>query len=603
MKILGINSAYHESSACLLVDGRVVAAVEEERFNRFRHGKHADLLNPHYIPEQSIKYCLQAGGIAAEDIDYIGYSLVPDVRFEKNVGVDKEFINGSAGSYEGEETFYYLNKVVPDKLSRLFGYDVSPKFQWIQHHLCHAASTFFVSPFKEAAILSVDGIGEFASFWFGYGKDNKIEKLRAIFYPNSLGFLWTKFSRFLGFGEYGQWKVMGLAAYGNPDVYYNEFLKFVSFDEDGNFTVNGDVLQYRTDKFNKFEKLFGNNRASHEEIEERHKDIAASLQKITNEVLLNLTNHLHNTTQMDYLTIAGGVGLNCVANNYILEQGAFKDVFIQPAANDAGTAIGACLYIWHQVLDNEQRYTLENVYLGPDYSCEHIKSVLDDKNIKYTEHENIVNITASLLAEGNVVAWFQGRMEFGPRALGNRSFLADPRRIEMAHYINEKIKHREFFRPFAASVLEEKCNEWFDIKKNSSCDKYMLFSRTVKSDKLGLIPSVTHIDNTCRIQTVNETDNARFHSLLEAFNEITDTPVILNTSFNDREPVICTPQDAINTCVSSDIRWIVFDNLLVDLSNQTIDIENQEFSKKQLLNNKLNQDVLETPVQMIFRSR
>ena len=288
MKILGINSVYHESSACLLVDGKIVAAVEEERFNRFRHGKHADLLNPHYLPEESIRYCLKEAGIEASDIDYIGYSFVPNVRFEKNVGVDKEFVNGSAGSYEGEETFYYLNKAVPDKLSRLLGYDVSSRFQWIQHHLCHAASAFFVSPFKEAAILSVDGIGEFATTWLGYGKGNKIEKIKAIYYPNSLGFLWTKFSRFLGFGEYGQWKVMGLAAYGNPDVYYDKFLEFVSFDNEGNFTVNGDILQYRVDKFNEFETLFGKKRTPHEEIEERHKDIAASLQKVTNEVLLNL---------------------------------------------------------------------------------------------------------------------------------------------------------------------------------------------------------------------------------------------------------------------------------------------------------------------------
>ena len=603
MKILGINSAYHESSACILVDGKIVAAVEEERFNRFRHGKHADLLNPHYIPEESIKYCLQEAGIEAKDIDYIGYSFVPDVRFEKNVGVDKEYVTGSAGSYEGEETFYYLNKAVPDKLSRLFGFDVSPKFNWISHHLCHAASAFFVSPFKDAAILSVDGIGEFASVWMGYGKEDNIEKLKAIYYPNSLGFLWTKISRFLGFGEYGQWKVMGLAAYGNPDSYYDKFLEFVSYNKEGNLSINGDILQYRVDNFSELEKLFGKNRNSNDEIDERHKDIAASLQKMTNEVLLCMVNYLYETTNMDYLTIAGGVGLNCVANNYILEQSSFKDIFIQPAANDAGTALGACCYIWNQVLNNKQKFTLENVYLGTEFSCAQIKSVLNEKNIKYSEHEDIANIAANLIAEGNVVAWFQGRMEFGPRALGNRSFLADPRRIDMAHYINEKVKHREFFRPFAASVLEEKCNDWFDIKKNSFCDKYMLFSRKIKSDKLGLIPSVTHIDNSCRIQTVNKIDNEKFYSLLKEFDKMTNTPVILNTSFNDKEPMICTPQDAIKTCMNSDIRWIVFGNMLVDLSNQKVEIDSQELSKKHLLNNELNQKALDTPVQMMFRSR
>ncbi len=607
MNILGINSTYHEPSACIIKDGKIVVAVEEERFNRIRHGKPANLLNPHQIPEKSIEFCLKAANIEAKDIDYIGYSFVPETRFEKNVGIDKEFVEGSAGSHSGEETFYYLNKAVPEKLSRLFGYDVTPKFKWITHHLCHASSAFFVSPFQEAAILSVDGIGEYASIWMGKGKDNKIEKLKAIYYPNSLGFLWTKMSRFLGFGEYGQWKVMGLAAYGNPDTYYESLLDFVAFDEKGNFTVDGDILQHRVDKFNKFEELFGYHREAKDEILERHKDIAAALQKITNEAMLCLSRYLHKVTGSKNLTIAGGVGLNCVTNNYLSENSPFEEIYIQPAANDAGTAIGACYYLWNQVLENKERYLQENVYLGPEYSNSVIESVLSSQNIEYAKQKNIQKTVAELLSTGEVVAWFQGRMEFGPRALGNRSILADPRRVDMAHYLNEKIKHREFFRPFAASVLEERTDDWFDIKNSSFSDKFMLFSRKVKNDKIGAIPAVTHFDNTCRIQTVSQSGNSQYHQLISEFEKLTDVPMLLNTSFNDSEPIICNPQDAINTCIKSDIRWLAIDNFLVDLVNVSSVSTNdftEEKQKPELTNaQEDNAKLEETPMQMVFRSR
>ena len=605
--ILGINSAYHEPSACIIIDGKIVASFEEERFNRVRHGKPANLLNPHQLPEKSIEFCLKSANVDAKDIDYIGYSFEPETRFKKNVGIDKEFVEGSAGSHSGEETFYYLNKAVPEKLSRLFGYDVTPKFKWITHHLCHASSAFFVSPFKDAAILSVDGIGEFASIWMGNGKENKIEKLKAIYYPNSLGFLWTKISRFLGFGEYGQWKVMGLAAYGNPDTYYESFFDFIAFDEKGNFTVNGDVLQHRVDKFNKFEELFGKHRNENDEILERHKDISAAIQKITNEAMLCLSRYLHKETDSKNLTIAGGVGLNCVSNDYLSENSPFEKIYIQPAANDAGTAIGACYYLWNQVLKNKERYLQENVYLGPEYSNTKIESVLSAQNIDYVKHENIQKTVAELLANGEVVAWFQGRMEFGPRALGNRSILADPRRVDMAHYLNEKIKHREFFRPFAASVLEEITNDWFDINNPSFSDKFMLFSRKVKNDKIGAIPAVTHFDNTCRIQTVSKSDNPKYYQLISEFEKLTNVPMLLNTSFNDSEPIICSPEDALNTCIKSDIRWLAIDDFLVDLVNVNIVSFNNSKERDEKIElrdiQKEKVKLEETPMQMVFRSR
>jgi len=605
MNILGINSAYHEPSACIIQDGKIIAAVEEERFNRVRHGKNANLLNPHQLPEKSIEYCLKEAGIEATEIDYIGYSFVPEIRFEKNVGVDKEFVEGSAGSQTGEETFYFLNKAVPEKLSRLFGYDVTPKFKWITHHLCHASSAFFVSPFKDAAILSVDGIGEYASIWMGKGLGNRIEKIRAIYYPNSLGFLWTKMSRFLGFGEYGQWKVMGLAAYGNPDTFYESFFNFISFDEKGGFTIDGEVLQHRVDKFNKFEELFGQQRKVNDEILERHKDIAAALQKITNEAMLCLCKYLHKETGSKCLAIAGGVGLNCVTNNYLAEGSPFEEIYIQPAANDAGTAIGACYYIWNHVLENKERFLQESVYLGPEYSENKIHSILSLQKADFKKHENIEKTVAELLANGEVVAWFQGKMEFGPRALGNRSILADPRRVDIAHYLNEKIKHREFFRPFAASVIEEKTKEWFDYKKPSFSDKFMLLSRKVKDEKLGQIPAVTHYDNSCRIQTVSEDDNPRYHQLLTEFEKITDVPLLLNTSFNDSEPIICSPEDALNTCIKSEVRWLAIDDFLVDLVNLvSINFSKNKEKEKVLVDTSGIQIELEDiPIQMVFRSR
>ncbi|UCD59062.1 MAG: carbamoyl transferase, partial [Candidatus Hydrogenedentota bacterium] len=447
--ILGINSVYHEPSACLVRNGEIVAAVEEERFNRIRHGKRADLLNPHWLPEKSIEFCLEQAGIKASDLDYIGYSFVPENRLAFNVGVDKLTMPGCAGTCEGEQQFYELLRTVPDRLSDLLGQDISYKFQWIEHHLCHAASAYFVSPFDEAAILSTDGIGEATSTWLGVGKGSRIEPIKEIMYPNSLGFVWTKLSRFLGFGEKGQWKVMGLAAFGNPDRYYEQFREFVDYDADGNFTVDNDRLQYRFDSFAALEQLFGKHRDADQFIEGRHQDIAAALQKVTNEAMLCFAQYLYSKTNLPNLCQAGGVALNCVTNRFIFEEGPFENAFVQPAANDAGTALGACYYIWNNLLSKPKNRAMGDVFLGPEFSEEAIISELEDNGISVQKVENIERRIADLIASGEVVAWFQGRMEFGPRALGNRSILADPRRTDMVHHINDKIKHREYFRPFA----------------------------------------------------------------------------------------------------------------------------------------------------------
>lgn len=557
--ILGVNSAYHEPAACLIHNGRIVAAAEEERFNRIRHGKAADLLNPHELPVESIRFCLNEGGIRPSDLSYVGFSFDPDERLSFNAGLDLETEPGCAGTLEGEERFHELLLGVPRALSDVLGEDVAGRFRWIPHHLAHAASAFFVSPFEQAAILSTDGIGEATSTWFGIGEGNQIRGLKEIKYPHSLGFLWTKASRFLGFGEYGQWKVMGLAGYGDPQRFAGAFREFVSFDEDGNFQIDNAVMQFRRNSAAGFERLFGSQRLPDKRILSHHQDLAAALQALTNEVMLAFARYLHRETGLKTLCQAGGVALNCVSNDRLIEEGPFEEVFIQPAANDAGTALGACFYIWNQLLKGHRAEVQKHAYLGPAY----------DETEQFGDEALSADVTrraAELLAGGEVIAWFQGKMEWGPRALGNRSILADPRRAEVKQEINDEIKHREFFRPFAASVLTERAHDWFEFARDAFSDRFMLYSRKVRRDKLGRIPAVTHIDDTCRIQRVDSETNPKYYQLIREFEALTGVPMLLNTSLNDREPLICSPDDALKTCRKAGIRYLVLGNRIVDLA-------------------------------------
>ncbi len=562
--ILGINSAYHEPAACLLRDGEIVAAAEEERFNRIRHGKAADLLNPHFLPEQSIRFCLEQAGIEPKDISHIGYSFLPGERFASNVGVDVDTVAGAAGTAAGEREFYRLLRLVPGRLGEILGVDVGDRFHWLEHHLCHAASAFYASPFEEAAILSVDGIGEATSIWLGQGVGNRMRTVREIRYPNSLGFLWTKVSRFLGFGPYGQWKVMGLGGYGDADRYYEAFRSFVDYDGNGQFTIDPERLQFRTPDCSAFEELFGPEREADDVIDQRHEGIAAALQRITNESLLALTGYLHRETGCRHLCQAGGVALNCIANRVVLEEGPFESSYVQPAANDAGTALGAAYYLWNEVLGQERGPAMSSLYLGPDYADADVADLTSSVPSSVTRCDDIASTVAELLAGGEIVAWFQGRMEFGPRALGNRSILADPRRADTVHRINDQIKHREYFRPFAASVLSEAADAWFTFEKRSASDAHMLLARKVRQEKLGLIPAVTHVDGSCRLQCVDASSNPGFHALIEAFERVTGVPLVLNTSFNDQEPIICSPQDAVSTCRKAGIRFLVIGDKLIE---------------------------------------
>jgi carbamoyltransferase len=568
--ILGINSAYHESSACLIKDGVVVIALEEERLSREKHAKSANVDNPDCLPVRSIELCLEYAGISAEDLNWIAYSFNPDARL-KNQGVDEEFTEGDWGSATGESLFHRKLQEVPEKLNRLLGIDVSDKFKWIDHHLTHAASAFFVSPFAEADILVIDGIGEFESTTFYQGKDNQFVHLNSIGYPNSIGFLWEKLSVFLGFSEYDACKVMGLASYGDPTVYYDRFKQFVGISSDG-FTLDNTVLKFRSQDLSALANILGAARTKDAALEQKHSDIAAALQLVTEEILVNLVRLWQRQTNGKYLCIAGGVGLNCVANGILHKELPYVDIYIQPASHDAGTALGAAYMVWNQLLERPRTFSMATPYLGPEYSDLQIQTNLEIDRLVYTSHEDIEAVVAQLLADGNIVAWFQGRMEFGPRALGNRSLLADPRNPDIREVMNVKVKHREHFRPFAPSILAEKATEWFDIPKSSVSSDFMLFAYDALPEQQAKIPGVVHIDGTSRVQTVRQSSNAKYHKLISEFEKLTGVPIVLNTSFNDSEPIVCSPRNAIETFMKTKIDYLAIGSFLVCKQEQRTSI-------------------------------
>ncbi len=557
--ILGINAVYHESAACLIKNGKIIAAVEEERFNRVKHAKKATIENAMKLPFHAINFCLEKAGITMDEIDKVGYSFDPEKRHKTNIDVDDHFLKNNWGSKEGEKRFLELNKQIVKILESYYNIKLTKKFKFLSHHACHLASAFFVAPYDESAILCVDGIGEIESTSLALGKGNKIKVISNINYPDSLGFLWEKLSQFLGFSCYDACKVMGLASYGDPKVYLDKFKKFIQFNKAGSFKINNNVLQFRTNNFRSLEKVLGPRRSKKEPLEKRHKNIAATLQHITEEILVKLCNKLYDLSNVKNLCIAGGVGLNCVANGKIIEKTSFENVWVQPAANDAGTAIGAAFYIWNQLLNEKRSYVMEHAYLGPEFSDEEIRRVLKGYRLDYHVPKHLEKETAKLIAKGKIVAWFQGSLEFGPRALGNRSILVDPRSKEMKDTLNCRVKHREPFRPFCPSVIKSKSQLYFKGKK-SDARKYMLVAVDVVSDK---VPAVTHIDNTSRVQEVELKTNPQYYKLIQEFEKLTGVPIVLNTSFNDQEPIVCTPDDAVKTFLKTDIDYLVIGDYIV----------------------------------------
>ncbi|MBI2610416.1 carbamoyl transferase [Candidatus Kaiserbacteria bacterium] len=564
--ILGLNFAYHELSACIIKNGRLLAAIEEERFSRIKRGKKALVSNPDVLPRESIRFCLKTAGIELKDVDHIGLSFLPEDRL-KNINADKYFVEGDWGSEKGEKLFYTKIRKVPTLLNRLARENMNGKIVWVPHHVAHAASAFLVSPFREAAVLSMDGIGEFTSTWMGHGVDTNLQRLKEIGYPHSIGFLWEKISKYLGFTEYDSSKVMGLAAYGDTNRFYPAFQRIVSLRPNGEFIVDNEILRVRVDDFSQLEKLFGVLRITSPSLIRRdQEDIAAALQKVTDDVVLHVARFLRQKTKSENLCLAGGVALNCVSNGLLARSGLFKRLYIQPAANDAGTALGAAYYIWNSVLGKKRNFVLRHPYWGPRFSDADIRRAL--KRARVTNYKKMKDITkevASRLAEGHIIGWFQGRVEWGPRALGNRSLLADPRWPDMKMILNERIKRREPFRPFAPSVLAEKARTWFSISKKSRSlsSEFMIINFDVKANKKNRIPAVTHVDGTARAQLVDRKTNSLYHKLISRFYKLTGVPIVLNTSFNDNEPIVCTPGDAIRTFQHTEIDYLALGDYLV----------------------------------------
>ncbi|MBU1766575.1 MAG: carbamoyltransferase, partial [Candidatus Omnitrophica bacterium] len=562
MNILGISFFYHDSAACLVRDGKVIAAAQEERFTRKKHD--AD------FPINAINYCLEEAGIGTKDLDFVVFYEKPFIKFERILETYLSYAPIGIKSFIKAMPIWIKEKIWMKELIRK-ELNFEGKVIFPEHHESHAASAFFPSPFQEAAFLTIDGVGEWTTTSFGVGKDNKVDILAEIHFPHSLGLLYSAFTYYTGFKvNSGEYKMMGLAPYGKPKYKDLILSALMNLKEDGSFKLNMDYFNYcagLTMTNRRFENLFGGPpRSPGSKLTQRDMDIAQSIQEVTEEVMLRMAQHVYQETGKKNLCLAGGVALNCVSNGRILRESPFENVWIQPAAGDAGGALGAALFVWYQYLENKRisdgkKDFQQGSYLGPKFENSYIKNYLEKNKISYIllKNEDIPEKIADLIANQKVIGWFQERMEFGPRALGNRSILGDARSSKMQEMMNLKIKFRESFRPFAPSVIEERASDFFEIDRKSP---YMLLVAPVKEelrrkmtkeeqklfglDKLkttrSSIPAVTHVDYSARLQTVNKDDNPLYYQLIAKFDEKYACPVIINTSFNVRgEPIVCTP--------------------------------------------------------------
>ncbi|MEY9519892.1 carbamoyltransferase [Bradyrhizobium japonicum] len=561
MNILGINSVYHESAAAVVVDGIVEAACEEERFNRHKHAKPADVCNPHEMPEEAIRSCLRQAGIEAGDVEAVAYSFSPKER-RKKFAPDPLSVPGQWGDIHGERTFQSRLDEVAGAVSRVLKRDATDILHFVPHHLAHAASSYYPSGFDAAAILVVDGIGESACSTLACAEGDSIRILEEIEYPHSIGFLWEKISTYLGFSEYDACKTMGLAAYGNPMTFADQFASLIAVGEEG-YAVDAEKMRFRLPDFSGLESAFGVERNLSGVLQTHHADVAAALQSATDAAVTALLRRLRRLVPFDQLCVAGGVGLNCVTNALINDGRRYREIYIPPAPHDSGTAIGAALLLHHATVRGRRDLNTPTPYLGPEFGDQEIISALNEVGLKPRRSGSVAKEAASMIAEGRVVAWFQGRMEFGPRALGNRSLLADPRRPEMRQVLNGKVKHREDFRPFAPSVLAEYAEEWFELGTPSISHEYMLFACPARSDGRDRIPAVLHCDGTARLQIVRQASNPLFHEVISSFHKMTGVPLVLNTSFNDSEPIVCTPAQAVATFQKTKIDALFIGNFVV----------------------------------------
>lgn len=553
--LIGINAYHGDASVVLVSDGKLLFAAEEERFNRVKHSAG--------LPRIAFKETLEKARILPSDIDYLTVSREPLANFFPKL----QFILKSRPPFsflkDRVDVLIHSGKIFQNGKYRA-------ENKRVEHHLSHAASTFYPSEFDRAAILTVDGFGDFSSTMFAVGEGNKIKVLKRILFPHSLGIFYTAATQYLGFPDYGdEYKIMGLAGYGEPR-FLKEFRELIHLEPEGTFKLNLDYFIHPQGKMEmswseekpllsrayseKWQKLFGPPRLSEEPITQRDKDLAASTQAIFEETFFHLLKNLYERTQMKNLCLAGGCAFNSAANGKIFDQTPFKNVYIQPAAGDAGTALGSALYTAHHRLGQPRNFVMSHAYWGPEFSEEEIKQAISAKRQalqeancfveKIENQEDLCQKAATMISEGKIVGWFQGRMEWGPRALGNRSILADPRRPQMRDILNERIKHRENFRPFAPSILEGRASEWFEMKCPTS--PFMNFVFPVRLEKKGKIPAVTHVDGTARVHTVSKETNPLFWNLIREFDKLSGIPGVLNTSFNENEPIVASPKDALN---------------------------------------------------------
>ncbi len=589
MNIIGISAFYHDSAACLIRDGQIICAAQEERFTRKKHDWS--------FPKNAINYVLTNTSSDEKDIDIVAFYDKPFLKFERILETYLAYAPSGVRSFLKAMPLWIKQKIwIKELIRNELNFD--GKIIFLEHHLSHAASAFFPSPFQKAAFLTADGVGEWATSSYGLGEDNKITILAEMNFPHSLGLLYSAFTYYTGFKvNSGEYKLMGLAPYGQPR-YKNLILsELMDLKEDGSFRLNMEYFNYcagLTMTNGRFARLFdGLVRKPESRLEQRHMDLARSIQEVTEEIMLRMARHVHNQTGASMLCLAGGVALNCVANGRILREGPFEDIWIQPAAGDAGGALGAALFVWHQYLGNPRTSDGKNSpqrdsRLGPEFQKGYICRYLEDNEIPYTEisDEQIPEKVADLIAQQKVVGWFQGRMEFGPRALGSRSILGDARSPDMQETINLKIKFRESFRPFAPSVLSERAADYFEIDRPSP---YMLLvaptntkirrqttdqeERLSGIDKLRVvrstIPAVTHVDYSARLQTVDEKDNQLYYRMIKKFDEKYGCPVVINTSFNVRgEPIVCTPSDAYLCFMRTNMDYLIMGNYLIKKESQ-----------------------------------
>jgi carbamoyltransferase len=605
--ILGISAYYHDSAAALLANGKIIAAAQEERFTRIKHDA--------AFPTHAVAYCLKTAGIKAEQLDYVGFYDKPLLKFDRLLETYVAYAPGGFKSFLAAMPIWLRTKLhLPRVLRKELGGAYTKRFIFPEHHESHAASAFFPSPFEEAAVMTLDGVGEWATASFGHGKGNKLTLTHEMRFPHSIGLLYSAFTYYCGFKvNSGEYKLMGLAPYGEPKYVDKILDNLVDLKEDGSFHMDMSYFNYcagLTMTSEKFDQLFfGPPRKPEGRLEQVHMDLAASIQKVTEEMMLRSARFVHKQTGSKNLCLAGGVALNCVGNGKVLREGPFENIWIQPAAGDAGGALGVALLIWHQLLDNERTLQSPDAQsgslLGPAYEESESRAFFDSVGAvykKYDDNDALVRDVAELLATEHVVGWMQGRMEFGPRALGSRSIIGDARSTEMQSTMNLKIKFRESFRPFAPSVLRERVHDFFEMRPGED-SPYMLLVAPVREDKRTAVPSgtealegieklkvprsevpaITHVDYSARVQTVDDSRHGNYYRLIKAFESRTGCPVIINTSFNVRgEPIVMSPEHAYRCFMSTNIDALVVDNFVLLKKEQpgAKDIDNSEYLNK-----------------------